>query len=151
MSPSIIHHKKESSPVGLVQRCLHQSYITKKSHPQWVWSRDVSIKHISSSGFCKQSTANLWLISPKEVISSVSGLDKYIFLSCLALPQCQQTIYFLVVSLPSHNVGRHCLYLSLPSHNVGGHCLCLCPHTGLYCFLSAYRTLSLSVFITSVK
>ncbi|GAU31576.1 hypothetical protein TSUD_53990 [Trifolium subterraneum] len=61
---------------------------SKKGHPQCIWSRDVSIKHISSSRFCKQSTANLQLISPKEVISRMSGPDKYIFLSCLAIPQC---------------------------------------------------------------
>jgi hypothetical protein len=42
------------------------SPISQKSHPQYIWYRDVIIKHIPSGRFCKQPICKFTFNSPKQ-------------------------------------------------------------------------------------
>ncbi|KAK2448034.1 hypothetical protein QL285_007336 [Trifolium repens] len=105
--------QKESSPVCLVQRCLHQTYFTKESS-QCIWSREVIIKHIPGSRFCKQPIHKFTFNFPKKIISSVSGQDNtFSYCVLLSYIDSRQYLHFMSCSptLTADNVFISCLAL----------------------------------------
>ena len=119
------------------------SCITKKSHPQCVWSRDVSIKHISQkshlsvsgldvsssnifqvAGFASNPFANLHLSLPKKRSPPVCLIiDKYVSLLCTALLHWQRTMSLSFVLLSYIDSKQCLLFMSLLSHIDSRQCL----------------------------